>query len=128
MPLPTCTSGYAVGILIGDKLRPSQQHLKESELKKNITTSNDEKSKPPGNNKDIGELWLHLKYNGARSDISAGYLQKMAMEEGSPVPFSMSPPADTDRFRNLTRLSQLPLEERVRTWASRDLQSVVLML
>ncbi|MCD7463518.1 hypothetical protein HAX54_050776 [Datura stramonium] len=158
MPLPTCTSGYAVGILIGDKLhlhpvhavvqlRPSQQHLKESELKKNITTSNDEKSvenedvkekkpvgpskkqsKPPGNNKDIGELWLHLKYNGARSDISAGYLQKMAMEEGSPVPFSMSPvdylnafcpgrPADTDRFRNLrTRLSQLPLEERVRTW------------
>ncbi|KAK4346817.1 hypothetical protein RND71_033156 [Anisodus tanguticus] len=158
MPLPTCASEYAVGVLIGDKLhlnpvhavvqlRPSQQHLKESELKKNITTRNDEKSvenegvkekkpvgpskkqnKPPGNDKDIGEHWLHLKYHGARSDISNKHLQKMAVEEGSPVPFSMSPvdylnvfcpgrPADTDRFKNLrTRLSQLPLEERVRTW------------
>ncbi|XP_060191240.1 uncharacterized protein LOC132621106 isoform X2 [Lycium barbarum] len=158
MPLPTCASEYAVGVLIGDKLhlnpvhavvqlRPSHQHLKESELKKNIATNNDEKSvenedvkekkpvgpskkqnKPPGNGKDIGEHWLHLKYHGARSDISARYLQKMAMEEGSPVPFSMSPvdylnvfcpgrPADTDRFRNLrTRVSQLPLEDRVRTW------------
>ncbi|CAN4080040.1 unnamed protein product [Withania somnifera] len=156
MPLLTCASVYAVGILICDKLhinpvhavvqlRPSQQHLKESETKKNNTTSNDEKSvenedvkekkpvdlskkqsKPPGNCKDIGERWLHLKYHGARSDISARYLQKMAMEEGSPVPFSMSPvdylntfcpgrPADTDRYRNLrTRLSQLFLEERIR--------------
>ncbi|KAF3673720.1 putative DNA-directed RNA polymerase III subunit RPC5-like isoform X3 [Capsicum annuum] len=158
MPLPTCASGYAVGVLIGDKLhlnpvhavvqlRPSNQHLKEIELKKNITTNNDEKrvenedvkdkksvgpskkqSKPPGIEKDIVEDWLHLKYHGARSDISARYLQKMAMEEGSPVPFSMSPvdylntfcpgrPAETDRLKNLrTRLSQLPLEERVRTW------------
>uniref|UniRef100_M1A0T3 DNA-directed RNA polymerase n=2 Tax=Solanum tuberosum TaxID=4113 RepID=M1A0T3_SOLTU len=158
MPLPTCASGYAVGVLIGDKLhlnpvhavvqlRPSKRNLKESELKKNVTTNNDEKSvenedvkekrpmgpskkqnKPPGIEKDIGEHWLHLKYHGARSDISARYLQKMAMEEGSPVPFSMSPvdylnaffpgrPTDTDRLKILrTRLSQLPLEERVRTW------------
>ncbi|KAF3677642.1 putative DNA-directed RNA polymerase III subunit RPC5-like isoform X3 [Capsicum annuum] len=158
MPLPTCTSGYAVGILIGDKLhlnpvhavvqlRPARQHLKESELKKNNTTSNDEKSvenedvkekkpvapskmqnKPPGNYKDVGKDWLHLKYHGARSDISARCLQKMAMEEGSQVPFSMSPvdylnalcpgrPADTDKYKNLrTRLSQLPLEDRVKTW------------
>ncbi|XP_049361937.1 uncharacterized protein LOC125826627 isoform X1 [Solanum verrucosum] len=158
MPLPTCTSGYAVGVLIGDKLhlnpvhavvqlRPSKRNLKESELKKNVTTNNDGKSvenedvkekrpvgpskkqnKPPGIEKDIGEHWLHLKYHGARSDISARYLQKMALEEGSPVPFSMSPvdylnafcpgrPTDTDRLKILrTRLSQLPLEERVRTW------------
>ncbi|CAN4083245.1 unnamed protein product [Withania somnifera] len=158
MPLLSCASDYAVGILIGDKLhlnpvhavvqlRPSPQHLKESELKKNITTSNDEKhvanedikekkpvgpskkqNKPPGNCKDIEERWLHLKYHGARSDISSRYLQKMAMEEGPPVPFSLSPvdylnafcpgrPADTDKYRSLrTRLSQLPLEERVRTW------------
>ncbi|KAL3331117.1 hypothetical protein AABB24_034758 [Solanum stoloniferum] len=158
MPLPTCASGYAVGVLVGDKLhlnpvhavvqlRPSRRNLKESELKKNVTTNNDEKSnenedvkekrpvgpskkqnKPPGIEKDIGEHWLHLKYHGARSDISARYLQKMAMEEGSPVPFSMSPvdylnafcpgrPTDTDRLKILrTRLSQLPLEERVRIW------------
>ncbi|XP_059275947.1 uncharacterized protein LOC132030361 isoform X1 [Lycium ferocissimum] len=158
VPLPSCASGYAVGVLIGDKfhlnpvhavvqLRPSHQHLKESELKKNITSSNDEKNvenedvkekkpvapskkqnKPPGNGKDIGEHWLHLKYHGARSDISARHLQKMAVEEGSPVPFSMNPsdylnafcpgrPADTDKFEKLRiRLSQLPLEERVRTW------------
>ncbi|XP_006355443.1 uncharacterized protein [Solanum tuberosum] len=142
MPLPTCASGYAVGVLIGDKLhlnpvhavvqlRPSKRNLKESELKKNVTTNNDEKSvenedvkekrpmgpskkqnKPPGIEKDIGEHWLHLKYHGARSDISARYLQKMAMEEGSPVPFSMSPvdylnaffpgrPTDTDRLKIL---------------------------
>ncbi|XP_004245771.1 uncharacterized protein [Solanum lycopersicum] len=158
IPLPTCTSGYAVGVLIGDKLhlnpvhavvqlRPSKRNLKESELKKNIITNNDEKSvenedvkekrpvgpskkqnKSPGIEKDIGEHWLHLKYHGARSDISARYLQKMSMEEGSPVPFSMSPvdylnafcpgrPTDTDRLKILrTRLSQLPLEERVRIW------------
>ncbi|XP_055821289.1 uncharacterized protein LOC129889849 [Solanum dulcamara] len=158
VPLPTYASGYAVGVLIGDKLhlnpvhavvqlRPSMQHHKGSELKKNITINNDEKSvenedvkekrlvgpskkqnKPRGMEKDIGEHWLHLKYHGARSDISARYLQKMAMEEGSPVPFSMSPvdylnafcpgrPTDTDRLKILrTRLSQLPLEERVRTW------------
>ncbi|TMW95592.1 hypothetical protein EJD97_008612 [Solanum chilense] len=158
MPLPTRASGYAVGVLIGDKLhlnpvhavvqlRPSKRNLKESELKKNVITNNDEKSvenedvkekspvgpskkqnKSPGIQKDIGEHWLHLKYHGARSDISARYLQKMAMEEGSPVPFSMSPvdylnafcpgrPTDTDRLKILrTRLSQLPLEERVRIW------------
>ncbi|XP_055804364.1 uncharacterized protein LOC129873316 isoform X2 [Solanum dulcamara] len=158
VPLSTCASDYAVGILIGDKLhlnpvhavvqlRPSLQHLKGSELKKNITTSTDEKSceneevkekkpvgpskkqnKPPGNYKDIGEHWLPLKYHGASSDISARYLQKMAMEGGSPVPFSMSQvdylkaicparPTDTDRLRTLrTRLSRKPLEERVRTW------------
>ncbi|KAL3362055.1 hypothetical protein AABB24_014753 [Solanum stoloniferum] len=146
MPLPTCASGYAVGVLIGDKLhlnpvhavvqlRPSKRNLKESELKKNVTTSNDEKSvenedvkekRPMGPSKK--QHWLHLKYHGARSDISARYLQKMAMEEGSPVPFSMRPvdylnafcpgrPTDTDRLKILrTRLSQLPLEERVRTW------------
>ncbi|XP_009608223.1 uncharacterized protein LOC107827193 [Nicotiana tabacum] len=158
MPLSTCTSGYAVGVLIGDKLhlnpihavvqlRPSQQHLKESELKKNIATSSDGKTvenkeveekkpagpskkqnKPPGNDKDIEEHWVHLKYHGARSDISARYLQEIAMAEGSPVSFSMSPvdylnavcpgrPTDTDRLKILrTRLSQLPLEERIRTW------------
>ncbi|XP_049361938.1 uncharacterized protein LOC125826627 isoform X2 [Solanum verrucosum] len=146
MPLPTCTSGYAVGVLIGDKLhlnpvhavvqlRPSKRNLKESELKKNVTTNNDGKSvenedvkekRPVGPSKK--QHWLHLKYHGARSDISARYLQKMALEEGSPVPFSMSPvdylnafcpgrPTDTDRLKILrTRLSQLPLEERVRTW------------
>ncbi|KAG5623528.1 hypothetical protein H5410_008746 [Solanum commersonii] len=155
VPLSTCAD-FAVGILIGDKLhlnpvhavvqlRPSL-HRKESELK-NLTTSNDEKScenedvkekksmgpskkqnKPPGNYKDIGEHWLHLKYHGTRSDISARHLQKMAMEGGSPVPFSMIPgdylnaicparPSDIDRLRNLrTRLSQKPFEERVRTW------------
>ncbi|CAN4127636.1 unnamed protein product [Withania somnifera] len=157
IPSPTCASGYAVGVLIGDKLhlnpvhavvqlRPSKHHIKESELK-NITSSNEKGSvenedikekrpvgpskkqnKPPGIEKDIGEHWLHLKYHGARSDNSGIYLQKMAMEGGSPVPFSMSPvdylntfcpgrPGDIDRFKNLrTRLSQLPLEERVRTW------------
>ncbi|XP_004232385.1 uncharacterized protein [Solanum lycopersicum] len=156
VPSSTCAD-FAVGIFIGDKfhlnpvhaivqLRPSLQHRKESELK-NLTTSNDEKScenedvkekkpvglskkqnKLPGNYKDIGEHWLHLKYHGTRSDISARHLQKMAMEGGSPVPFSMIPsdylnaicparPTDIDRLRNLrTRLSQKPFEERVRTW------------
>nr|ABU45193.1 unknown [Petunia integrifolia subsp. inflata] len=168
IPVPTGTSGYAVGVLIGDKLhlnpihtvvqlRPSKQHLKESELKKNIATSNDEKTveneeikenkpvapskkqnKPPGNDKDIEEHWVHLKYHGARSEISARYLQRMAMEEGSPIPFSMSlaffsvnlihrvdylrtlcpgRPNDTDKYKDLRiRVSQLPLDERFRTW------------
>ncbi|WMV07533.1 hypothetical protein MTR67_000918 [Solanum verrucosum] len=55
MPLPTCASGYAVGVLIGDKLhlnpvhavvqlRPSKWNLKESELKKNVIANNDEES------------------------------------------------------------------------------------
>ncbi|KAG5629364.1 hypothetical protein H5410_001081 [Solanum commersonii] len=55
MPLPTCASGYAVGVLIGDKLqlnpvhavvqlRPSKRNLKESELKKNVTTNHQRSS------------------------------------------------------------------------------------
>ncbi|XP_022870607.1 DNA-directed RNA polymerase III subunit RPC5-like [Olea europaea var. sylvestris] len=112
---PPRTSGYAVGVLRGNKLhlnpihsvvqlRPSMQHLKprDSKNKKTETGSVEEpmeeksleaskkQTKPSGQNKDSGEHWVPLKYHNARSDIADRYLQKMAAQEGSPINFSMS--------------------------------------
>ncbi|KAH0767862.1 hypothetical protein KY285_003733 [Solanum tuberosum] len=109
------------------QLRPPKWNLKESELKKNVTTNNDEKSVEIEDVKEkrpVGPSKKQKKPPLIEKDIG----EKMAMEEGSPVPFSMSPvdylnafcpgrPTDTDKLKILrTRLSQLPLEERVRTW------------
>ncbi|KAH0724679.1 hypothetical protein KY290_003747 [Solanum tuberosum] len=92
MPLPTCASGYAVGVLIGDKLhlnpvhavvqlRPSKRNLKERE-KARGTIKEAEKTTWDRKGYWRGCLNYHLK-----NVLELGFL----------------------------RLSQLPLEERVRT-------------
>ncbi|GMP28272.1 hypothetical protein CsSME_00003893 [Camellia sinensis var. sinensis] len=161
---PTCATGYAVGVLMGNKLhinpiravvqlRPSMEHLKSGgSKKKNSGTSNadvtiksedlqDEKSAGPSkkqnklpatsneHNNDLGEGWVALKYHPSKSDFSVRYLEKMAVDEGSPIHFSMSPydyvsslcpgafngnikpKGPPKRF-----LLSLPLEERFKTW------------
>ncbi|KAI8032534.1 DNA-directed RNA polymerase III subunit RPC5 [Camellia lanceoleosa] len=161
---PTCATGYAVGVLMGNKLhinpiravvqlRPSMEHLKSGgSKKKNSGTSNadvtiksedlkDDKSAGPSkkqnklpatsneHNNDLGEGWVALKYHSSKSDFSVRYLEKMAVDEGSPIHFSMSPydyvsslcpgafngnikpKGPPKRF-----LLSLPLEERFKTW------------
>lgn len=161
---PTSATGYAVGVLMGNKLhinpiravvqlRPSMEHLKSGgSKKKNSGTSNadvtiksedlkDEKSAGPSkkqnklpatsneHNNDLGEGWVALKYHSSKSDFSVRYLEKMAVDEGSPIHFSMSPydyvsslcpgafngnikpKGPPKRF-----LLSLPLEERFKTW------------
>ncbi|KAF5961299.1 hypothetical protein HYC85_002508 [Camellia sinensis] len=135
------------------QLRPSMEHLKSGgSKKKNSGTSNadvtiksedlqDEKSAGPSkkqnklpatsneHNNDLGEGWVALKYHPSKSDFSVRYLEKMAVDEGSPIHFSMSPydyvsslcpgafngnikpKGPPKRF-----LLSLPLEERFKTW------------
>ncbi|KAL8095253.1 uncharacterized protein LOC141689910 isoform X1 [Apium graveolens] len=113
-----CRSGYAVGLLKGNKLhlnavhaavqlRPSMQYFGSGVLRKKNTVHYDEgavgeekfgPSKKQNKQtevlnkalKDLGENWIHLKYHGAKSDASSKYLQKMVGEEGSEIEFSMS--------------------------------------
>ncbi|KAI3451724.1 hypothetical protein Pfo_008389 [Paulownia fortunei] len=157
---PPHTSGYAVGVLTGNKLhlnpihavvqlRPSMQHLDSRESKrKTVVPSNvqdtvkseePQEGKPSGSSKklskvseqtkDSGEGWVPLKYHSARSDMAAGYLQKMMAQEGSQIYFSMSsydylnslcPGASSDSFSSkgppIRFLLSLPLKERFKTW------------
>ncbi|KAK1366005.1 Transcription regulator [Heracleum sosnowskyi] len=114
-----CRSGYAVGVLKGNKLhlnpvhaavqlRPSLHHFGSGALRKKNMVHYDEGAvkdeKLVGTSKkqnkqtevlndtmkDLGENWIHLKYHGSKSNASTKYLQKMVGEEGSEIEFSMS--------------------------------------
>ncbi|XP_011099592.1 DNA-directed RNA polymerase III subunit RPC5 [Sesamum indicum] len=115
---PPHASGYAVGILTGNKLhlnpvhavvqlRPSMQHLDAKDSKRKTINVEDrvkleepqegkpsgsskKLSKVPEQNNDSGEGWIPLKYHSAKSDVAAGYLRKMMSRGGSQIYFSMS--------------------------------------
>ncbi|XP_073311538.1 uncharacterized protein [Primulina huaijiensis] len=111
---PPHTSGYAVGVLTGNKacflvqLRPSMEHLDSRESKRkvdtrvedtvkaeetkegNISGASKQLIKPSGQEKDSGEDWIPLTYHGARSDMASRYSHKMVAQEVSPIHFSVS--------------------------------------
>ncbi|KAH6782198.1 hypothetical protein C2S51_007491, partial [Perilla frutescens var. frutescens] len=156
---PPQTSGCTVGVLTGNKLhlnpihavvqlRPSMRHLDEKESKKRTAVRNNvevvvkseehqeakpsgmsKKQKAPEQTKDDREAWVPLKYHSVRSDVAAGYLQKMIAREGSQIYFSTSshdylnslcPGTSGDSLiSNATprrSLLALPLKERFKTW------------
>ncbi|GFY86399.1 SIN-like family protein [Actinidia rufa] len=106
---PMRATGYAVGVLIGNKLhinpsravvqlRHSMKHLRSGGSNKNCVTRNveatimsedlkDEKSAGPSKKQG----WISLKYHPSESDFSVRYLRKMAVGESSPIQFSMKP-------------------------------------
>ncbi|KAJ6916049.1 DNA-directed RNA polymerase III subunit RPC5 [Populus alba x Populus x berolinensis] len=116
---PPPATGYAVGVLIGNKLhlnpihavvqlRPSMDYLSSgnSKGKKNATSGEDSNEGKPlglpkkqskqmssGNEQkpDVEESWIPLKYHGSKSDLSARYLQNMVAPESSTIEFAMSP-------------------------------------
>ncbi|KAH9711511.1 SIN-like family protein [Citrus sinensis] len=138
--MPPQATGYAVGVLIGNKLhlnpihavvqlRTSMGFLKSggskwknnvaSEIPVKLEDSNQDKSVGSSKkqinitileiqvllisavqNKRMGsieqrsneeECWVPLKYHGSKSDFSARYLQRMLVEENSPIHFTMNP-------------------------------------
>lgn len=121
--MPPQATGYAVGVLIGNKLhlnpihavvqlRTSMGFLKSggskwknnvaSEIPVKLEDSNQDKSvgSSKKQNKRMGsieqrsneeECWVPLKYHGSKSDFSARYLQRMLVEENSPIHFTMNP-------------------------------------
>lgn len=128
-----CRSGYAVGVLVGNKLylnpvngavqlRPSLKCLKEEDDKKAVKKVKSE------NVEDLGEKddWIRLKYSGARSDGSSRYLNRMMMEEREEIRFLMSSGEYVDSFcprmpnkqlgPTRSELLKLPLEDRFKTW------------
>uniref|UniRef100_A0A6N2LD37 DNA-directed RNA polymerase III subunit RPC5 n=1 Tax=Salix viminalis TaxID=40686 RepID=A0A6N2LD37_SALVM len=116
---PPPATGYAVGVLIGNKLhlnpihtvvqlRPSMDYLSSgsSKGKKNATSGEDSNEGKPsslpkkqskqmssGNEQkpDVEESWIPLKYHGSKSDLSSRYLQNMVAQESSNIEFAMSP-------------------------------------
>lgn len=116
---PPPATGYAVGVLIGNKLhlnpihavvqlRPSMDYLSSgnSKGKKNATSGEDSNEGKPlglpkkqskqmssGNEQkpDVEESWIPLKYHGSKSDLSSRYLQNMVAPESSTIEFAMSP-------------------------------------
>ncbi|KAL3583598.1 hypothetical protein D5086_014659 [Populus alba] len=116
---PPPATGYAVGVLIGNKLhlnpihavvqlRPSMDYLSSgnSKGKKNATSGDDSNEGKPlglpkkqskqmssGNEQkpDVEESWIPLKYHGSKSDLSSRYLQNMVAPESSTIEFAMSP-------------------------------------
>ncbi|CAK7339542.1 unnamed protein product [Dovyalis caffra] len=116
---PPPATGYAVGVLMGNKLhlnpihavvqlRPSMDYLNSGGSKgKNKATSGGDSNEgkplgPPkkqskqmgsGNEQkpDVEESWIPLKYHGSKSDLSSRYLQKMVAQESSSIEFAMSP-------------------------------------
>ncbi|KAK1390376.1 putative DNA-directed RNA polymerase [Heracleum sosnowskyi] len=128
-----CRSGYAVGVLVGNKLylnpvngalqlRPSLKRLSEEDDKKAVRKVKSE------NVEDLGEKddWIRLKYSGARSDGSSRYLNRMMMEERNEISFLMSSGDYVDSFcprmpnkqlgPSRSELLKLPLEDRFKTW------------
>ncbi|KAH9663248.1 SIN-like family protein [Citrus sinensis] len=138
--MPPQATGYAIGVLIGNKLhlnpihavvqlRTSMGFLKSggskrknnvaSEIPVKLEDSNQDKSVGSSKkqinitileiqvllisavqNKRMGsieqrsneeECWVPLKYHGSKSDFSARYLQRMLVEENSPIHFTMNP-------------------------------------
>ncbi|KAG8650737.1 hypothetical protein MANES_07G068600v8 [Manihot esculenta] len=132
------------------QLRPSLEHVNSSDSKrKNVAASTSEvgvkledsnEGKPIGPSKkqvkrmettsdqiSAAESWISLKYHGSKSDFSSRYLQKMMVQESSPMEFTMSPyeymsslcpPTSNDNTKSkgpLRRsLLSLPLEERMK--------------
>lgn len=116
---PPPATGYAVGVLIGNKLhlnpihavvqlRPSMDYLSSgnSKGKKNATSGEDSNEGKPlglpkkqskqmssGNEQkpDVEESWIPLKYHGSKSDLSSRYLQNMVAPESSTIEFAMNP-------------------------------------
>lgn len=116
---PPPATGYAVGVLIGNKLhlnpihavvqlRPSMDYLSSgnSKGKKKATSGEDSNEGKPlglpkkqskqmssGNEQkpDVEESWIPLKYHGSKSDLSSRYLQNMVAPESSTIEFAMSP-------------------------------------
>lgn len=128
-----CRSGYAVGVLVGNKLhlnpvngavqlRPSLKHLKTEDDKKAVKKVKSDNVEGPGEKDD----WIHLKYNGVRSDGSSQYLRKMMVEERDEIRFLMSSGEYVDSFcprmpnkqsgPSRSELLKLPLEDRFKTW------------
>ncbi|CAH9119182.1 unnamed protein product [Cuscuta epithymum] len=109
-PTPSST-GYAVGVLAGNKLhlnpihavvqlRPATHHLTSSgtdktggakEQKPIVSTNKQTKPQETIEDKNTEESWVCLKYHHGQSDTSFRYLQKMVEVEGSSIQFSMSP-------------------------------------
>ncbi|XP_058006126.1 uncharacterized protein LOC110650134 isoform X2 [Hevea brasiliensis] len=108
--MPTRATGYALGVLIGNKLhlnpiyavvqlRPSLEHVNSSDSRrKNVAASkidigvkleDSNEGKPIGPSKK--QCWISLKYHGSKSDFSSRYLKKMVAQESSPMEFTMSP-------------------------------------
>ncbi|GFP84447.1 DNA-directed RNA polymerase iii subunit rpc5 [Phtheirospermum japonicum] len=117
---PPHVSGYAVGVLTGNKLhlnpvhavvqlRPSMQHLESKDPKRKtagpsgveekVKLEKPQEGKPSSSKKpskdseqpvDDEEGWVPLKYHSAGSDMTTRYLRKMMSQEDSQIDFSMS--------------------------------------
>ncbi|CAL1376662.1 unnamed protein product [Linum trigynum] len=112
---PTARAGYAVGVLIGNKLhlnpvkavvqlRPSLQHVESKDAGIAIKKEESSQAKRAGPSKkqntqtatvngqvsDAGETWVPLKYHDSKSDMSSTYMEKMVTQEHSPIDFTMS--------------------------------------
>ncbi|WOH10320.1 hypothetical protein DCAR_0729787 [Daucus carota subsp. sativus] len=137
-----CRSGYAVGVLKGNKLhlnpvnaavqlRPSMQHFGSgASRKKHMNKQTEVLNEALKDLEEVHETrfinWIHLKYNGPTSDASSRYLQKMVGEEGSEIEFSMSSfdyvnsfcPGTSNRQGGPSKryLLSLPLEDRLKIW------------
>lgn len=103
-------TGYAVGILLGDKLhlnpvhavvqlRPSMKYLNASQKKNNVagseTTVNSDKGKAAlkvssEENAEDAEPWISLECHGIDSPFASKYRQNMVAEESSQMKFSMN--------------------------------------
>lgn len=133
------------------QLRPSLEHLRSggSKRKNNVTgdtevtvkleesaegksvgpSKKQNKRMEPATEKRIDdeEPWIPLMYHGAKSELSARYLQRMAAQKSSPIQFTMNPydyidslcPVASDNSIKPKRPSRrsllsLPLEERIK--------------
>ncbi|CAN6680302.1 unnamed protein product [Malus baccata var. baccata] len=119
---PPGTSGYAVGVLMGNKLhlnpvhavvqlQPSLDHLNSSGSKQKNSVKGDAevtvKLEDSGQEKPMGPSKMQvlsvILVGFHRSDFSARYLQKMVVQESSHIEFTMSP-----------SLLSMPLDERIK--------------
>ncbi|KAL6520077.1 hypothetical protein OROHE_017220 [Orobanche hederae] len=110
---PPHISGYAVGVLSGNKLhlnpihaivqlRPSMKHLLSvgpSNIENIVKSEEPQEGKPSSSKKlskileqtgDNEESWVALKYHTAASEMTKRYLEKMIAQESSQIDFSMS--------------------------------------
>lgn len=107
---PRRSSGYAVGVLTGDKLhlnpihavvqlRPSMEHLKTdvSEKKNDVMSNLEVPNKTEVSNKGESirltkeQAWIPLVYHDAKSGLSTRYRQRLVTQDTSPIQFSVNP-------------------------------------